>query len=824
MIDFKEKRFVYAPFDWLTITTEAQGNLVVRDGANRVYFEGRTEGDMCFQVSGALGMHLVQFLGDDGVDLEELSFHVDCKTQLQENSGKFSRLFDMLHYTLHSWGEGGTSIRHQGKFYKFYVRWLRDHVHTLKGMKYFDGDIKTGIELYADTQQPNGMIWDRHEDYGPHTSWRDFTFSYGGFVKMYPGSTRRFERIPVENDVEYLFIEGLYYTWKATGDDEWMRQYLDHALKAVEYATTDPYRWSEKYQLLKRGFTIDTWDFQSSGDIIMEGGAMCVDKDQTCFGVMHGDNTGMMASCRYLAEMLRVAGREDEAAKMDTLASDLKRRLDDLAWNGEFYTHHVPERDNPNRDFGNTDLDRQVSLSNAYALNRGLDENQCEAIIKTYQRIRKEMPESSPGEFYQIFPIFDKGFGGHGSYWEYMNGGVTTIVAGELAHGAFEHGFENYGVDILERLVGWGEKHGGYFDCCLKGALPKAPERNFSSVNISAQTNVSFCGEKDGDAVGWLGELKNDIRNMPTGMVDFQDIPFAVPEIEATGMGGCIGLSGLDDRYAESCEIDIDSVFAQSVYLLQTCSDARVHDLVGVVELVYSDGTTAKLSQYAGFELGNWFMPSTPRKRDRKGSDIARVAWRGENPYFPNVGCYVTGLENPQPGKAIHKIRLLPHATDAKWMVMGLTFCDAPVYFPTSDVSFGIPDNWGAGAVVYALIEGLAGVVISGRDDDVALLCPRWLAADVEEADVVVKMEASGRYVAYRYSMDESHGIIQLDIAGSADCIDLSLPVPDGSKVKAVFLDNVEVEIKDFQSGTYTYIRTRLAGRSVKQLRIEYGY
>ena len=50
-----------------------------------------------------------------------------------------------------------------------------------------------------------------------------------------------------------------------------------------------------------------------------------------------------------------------------------------------------------------------------------------------------------------MYPHYPKGFAmGKG---EYMNMGVTPIVAGELAHGAFEHGFEDYGVDILRRVA-----------------------------------------------------------------------------------------------------------------------------------------------------------------------------------------------------------------------------------------------------------------------------------------------------------------------------------------------------------------------------------
>jgi hypothetical protein len=34
-----------------------------------------------------------------------------------------------------------------------------------------------------------------------------------------------------------------------------------------------------------------------------------------------------------------------------------------------------------------------------------------------------------------------------------MNGGVNTIVAGELAKAAFQHGYESYGADILQRIM-----------------------------------------------------------------------------------------------------------------------------------------------------------------------------------------------------------------------------------------------------------------------------------------------------------------------------------------------------------------------------------
>ena len=342
----------------------------------------------------------------------ETSFSVDTKTELVDDKGEFKELFEKLQDTLfNDWHTGyQKGLRIEGKWYRYYVTWIRDHVHTLKGMKYFDFDadgIKSGIELYADSQREDGMIYDKCKEmcHSALQNWRDVEFADGDFVKPIPGNpTRRWMRIPVENDVEYLWIEGLYYTWKITGDDAWMQRYLDNALKAVAYSTSNNYRWSDKFQLLKRAYTIDTWDFVHADDTLPGKGHMQVDPEQNEMGVMFGDNTGMMQSCRFLAEMLETAGRP-EAAEIAAFAEELADRTDKLCWNGEFYQHHVPEKEGLTRDCGTTDESTQVVQSNAYTINRGISLEKADAIIKTYQRIREEMPETSAGEFYSCYPL-----------------------------------------------------------------------------------------------------------------------------------------------------------------------------------------------------------------------------------------------------------------------------------------------------------------------------------------------------------------------------------------------------------------------------------
>ncbi len=45
-----------------------------------------------------------------------------------------------------------------------------------------------------------------------------------------------------------------------------------------------------------------------------------------------------------------------------------------------------------------------------YSLNRGLPHEMNKAIIDTYIDLSKRLPEGSPGEWYSIYPPFEKGF------------------------------------------------------------------------------------------------------------------------------------------------------------------------------------------------------------------------------------------------------------------------------------------------------------------------------------------------------------------------------------------------------------------------------
>jgi len=141
-------------------------------------------------------------------------------------------------------------------------------------------------------------------------------------------------------------------------------------------------------------------------------------------------------------------------------------------------------------------------------------------------------------------------------------------------------------------------------------------------------------------------------------------------------------------------------------------------------------------------------------------------------------------------------------------MILGVTLSDSPVYFTPSFISYGIPDNWGAAAVVYALIEGLAGVKDMSVTFNQVIIAPRWLAAHVNEVSNTTKYEASGGYVSYNYKFNAKENKIELNYTGNAVGTDLQILLPEGKNVDFIYLDGrlSQYKIKKTENSSYVYI------------------
>jgi hypothetical protein len=780
----------YFPLETITVRGASQGTIAVVDGDGEEYLRVPAEDPFVFSVGGSLGLQKVKITGADGMPAAEAMFHVDCATDIDDEGGLYRSLLDSVLWTIMAWNNDApvSVIRYKDRVYQFFVNWMFDHTLTMKGMKYYWPELKDAVDFFAATQRDDGMIWENCYPATPPPNYFDWKFHYGDFVRRIENGYFQLRRAPVESHVEQYFLECLYYTWKATGDHEWMKGKLDSAIRAVRYATHDPYRWSEKYQLMHRGFTIDTWDYTS--DDQQKIGSNCVFVvylDKSEFGVFYGDNTNLIAGCRRLAEMLTRAGRAQDAPEFVHLADQLRERLDALAWNGSFYTHWIAENPDYHPQVG-VDMSKQVSLSNAWSLNRGISHEKCVAILNTYQRIRQEMPRSSPGEFYGIYPPFEMDFtqNGPGMVWEYVNGGVLSVVAGELAKGAFENGFEDYGVDILKREKLVADRFHGYLPVTLRGKGVETPQRTFHKIDLRQAANATYQTPAPGVAP-WIGNQEYELTGIPVGAQEFQGIPFDVIDPGSQDGRCCLGLAPASP-YVREAVIPVNAMGA-SVYLLHVAGGKE--RTVGILTIRYADGSSYAEYIESGTNIGGCFEP-TDSRYDTAGPrtrDTLRIAWTRTNKDRLQIGIYAAGIANPHPDREIESIQFESGIGSAVWMILAATLSSSPVFFaPYDDLSTGIPDGWSA-SVIAAVIEGLAGVV----DEDVSFrrtrISPRWEAAEVAGASVAVRYPSSKGYCSYRYRKDSSGNRISLELTGTGRHFMVEVLMPRGRKLVSANLN-----------------------------------
>ncbi|MFP4378995.1 MAG: hypothetical protein ACLFUS_00715 [Candidatus Sumerlaeia bacterium] len=773
MIQFEEKSY-YQPLDIIKIQSDAE-KLRLYDGMGRLYAEGTAE-NFSARVSGAVGYHVAVALDSEGQEVERRPFRVDCETEIDDEGGVFKRMLYMLEGTFERmYAQKKNRFLDGERVYHMHIITSRDTIHAIKGAKYFIDHVRDVIDLFAEHQCDNGMIWDFGTTLDNPEALYHFEWRWGKQFSKRVGHDQIFARQPCMNDVEHMFIGGIHLIWKATGDDPWMASKLDAGLKAMEYARRSPYTWSEKFQLIKRPYCLDLWDFQSDYDAALVGGdEMDAIPGVTKYGVFHGDNTGMADSCRKLAEMLEYVGRNDDAKRARDFSEHLLERLEEVAWNGEFYTHHVSEEPEFKRDFG-VDESTQVSLSNAYAVNRGIGHDKVKAIIETYKRIRREMPESSPAEWFQMYPPFPKGW--HIPEWIYTNGAVTILVAGELAHGCFEHGYEDYGADIMKRTVELFTEYGNTFIGGLWGKRPEEPERSFETVDISAVCNAGLTCEEGQAHPGWGDHPGNDMRELPTGSQLFEGIPFDVIQAEENEGRSCLRLARNKKGWAEKAEIPLGCE-ARTLYFLHACSGSG--QVVGELSLLYEDGTRHDQYIMRNEHVMTFWNPSeSPKKNARKIPDMV-LAWTGANEDIGRVGLSAWGLKNPHPGKIIARVELRAPHSAASWFVVGMTTSDTDPWFEPGPFGGGAPPNWSAGALMYALMDGMVGANDEATNLQSLRFTPRWVSAGVDKVTACARLYEAGGYVRYTYQRDGK--ILRFDLAASAEERIFEILMPHGEE------------------------------------------
>ena len=603
------------PLDALVVRAPTGGSVEVRDGQGRLYFSGGTEGRAAFLAGGALGLHRVTVHDLSGAVVGESTFALDAATSV-DDGGKYRDMFDLFRKGMTADYRGGVeSIEWNGRTYRTFVNWVLDNYHTAKGMRYFSPCGTDFVDLMRAAQREDGMIW---SNINLNEAVYYYLTAYGPFGYVQKIGDRYFVRQPAENHPEYVYVSTIYQTWKETGSEAWMRGCLASAMRAMDYCLHDPARWSDRFRLLKRVYTIDSWDFQVDDAYTPDIGltnTMLIDPKKSKFGVFFGDNVYYAASCDELAEMLDRTDDPANAAKFRQRGADIRTRLNALSWNGRFFTHFIDEDPTVKRDLG-VDERSQIAQGNAYALNRGVDRNQAEAIVGTYEGLKAHLPVGSPGEWYAIYPPFEKGFGRHDAKWQYMNGGVGGHVAGELARGALEWGFESYGRDVLDRLTALGHRYGDKISFAYTGSIPPAPPPpRYTPIDLSSLANMDLEDKGGPGSLPWMksGKPGDDVRGLPTGNQELAGIAFTVADPARNQRRSAIAVSHQAGIPAEvSVPVNAE---AGSVYLLHTSTKPTSERVCGSMSFVYTDGSREVQYLMMGKELTYWWFPELKTRR-----------------------------------------------------------------------------------------------------------------------------------------------------------------------------------------------------------------
>ena len=790
------------PLEIIAVAGKPGAILKVYDGKGRQYVLMPMKPVTDFTAGGALGRHTAKIFDAKGKLTDTMSFNVDATTNI-DDGGYYKNMFDLFYKGMNVRDpEDKGSVSWNGKTYRYFEPWVLDHCHNMKGLKYFRSYGAEFVDLMRAAQREDGMIYSfvQHMENADYFLTRD---KFSGYSKKI--GDRVFVRQPTENHPEYVYVNTIYQCWKADGNDAWMEQCLSLPQSALNYTMNDPARWSKRFQLLKRVYTIDSWDFAVEDEYLPDLGftnTMIIDPVKSKFGVFFGDNTGYITACYELAEMYSHAGMQGDAKIFTARAKEISERLNALAWNGKFFTHFIDEDPTVIRKLG-VDEKSQIAQSNAYSLNRNITHQQSKAIIETYLNLKNNLPVGSPGEWYAIYPPFQKGFGIHDAVWQYMNGGVGGHVAGELSRGAYENGYENYATDILNRLFELGKKYDNKIWFAYTGSIPPPPPRPiYKPLDITAFANMDNWDKGSETVLTWMNSKRkgDDLHELPVGEQNFAGIRFNVIDAAKNNRKAVVAVSK-QNGFPATVEIPVNDT-ASCIYMLHTSSKPASENVVGAVSFVYADGSQKTNYIMMDKQLTYWWFSQLK-------TDYSGIAWYGKNEVSEGVGLSWCAINNPMPSKTITKIILHAPENNGIYTVFGITLSNQKHYVPVSPVSFGGPDNWAAATAMAAMVEGLAGVKNGPQTEAFGnpVIAPRWVTTTANMVDVTIRYAASQGYVAYHFVHDKNKKQIQITATGSGEILHYHILLPEKIKISFPVLT---ISIKNLHPKPSLFLRCPL--------------
>ena len=142
-----------------------------------------------------------------------------------------------------------------------------------------------------------------------------------------------------------------------------------------------------------------------------------------------------------------------------------------------------------------------------------------------------------------------------------------------------------------------------------------------------------------------------DLRNLPQGLVNFQDLPFDVRGVIQTQKQSDDPLWW--DYPVSVGPIHVGQVFQRVHGILGCIGSAPEGKAIGAVVLHYADGTEHELEIVYGRHVRHWWTEGDPRT----DADLARVAWEGLHGYpeiySTRLRVYHAVWDNPRPDQEI---------------------------------------------------------------------------------------------------------------------------------------------------------------------------
>ena len=125
--------------------------------------------------------------------------------------------------------------------------------------------------------------------------------------------------------------------------------------------------------------------------------------------------------------------------------------------------------------------------------------------------------------------------------------------------------------------------------------------------------------------------------------------------------------------------------------------------------------------------------------------------------------------------------------------------------------------------MLYALVEGLIGLVDEGKGFDRLLLAPRWAVTGVRTVEVQLGYAASGATVGYVYRADEER--LHLELSAPSSSVHLHILLPVGRVAVGVTVDHSHVPYRNTQvrSSSYVDIDLTIDGRASLTIELSVG-